>query len=165
MLCIDGLCSTSSAPNGLNEWLWPNGCVSYDELLRIRFSIIYFYVTPCPMVMCIVSTTFIIFESWYIYLALLNLYLRDPSLERKASFFLKVVFVVTLGFTSYNLGTFWVLTNWRRFQGTKVHIFPGRMTVFKEDLCGQTWFFNSKKVVYLSWRLHCKTSSELKKSF
>ena len=41
-----------------------------------------------------------------LYLALLNLYLRDPSLERKASFFLKVVFFVTLGSTFYNLGTF-----------------------------------------------------------
>ena len=41
-----------------------------------------------------------------LYLALLNLYLRDPSLERKASFFLKVVFAVTLGFTFTTLGTF-----------------------------------------------------------
>ena len=110
MLYIDGLCSTSSAPNGLNEWLWLNGYLPSDEFLHIQFYFIYLYVTPCPLVMHIVSTTFIIFECWHIFLALLNLYLRDPSLERKRSFFLKVVLAVTLGFTSYNLGTFWVLT-------------------------------------------------------
>ena len=95
----------------------------------------------------------------------LNLYSRDPSLERKASFFLKVVVDVTSGFTSYNLGTFWVLTNWHCCRGMKVHICPGGTTVFKENFYGQTGIFNSKKVVFLSWRLHCKTSSELKESF
>ena len=39
-----------------------------------------------------------------LYLVLLNLYSRDPSLERKTSFFLKVVVSVTLGFTFHNLG-------------------------------------------------------------
>ena len=42
--------------------------------------------------------------SVYLYLALLKLYLRDPSLERKTSFFLKVVFAITLEFTFHNLG-------------------------------------------------------------
>ena len=37
----------------------------------------------------------------------------------------KVVFVVTLGSTFHNLGTFWVLTNWHHRQGTKVQIFHG----------------------------------------
>ena len=36
----------------------------------------------------------------------------------------KVVFVVTLGSTFHNVGTFWVLTNWRHCQGTKAQIFP-----------------------------------------
>ena len=47
MLCIDGLCSTSSAPNGLNKWLWLNGYLASDEFLCIWFYVIYFY-DPMP---------------------------------------------------------------------------------------------------------------------
>ena len=68
----------------------------------------------------------------YIFLALLNLYLRDPSLERKASFFLKMVLLLPWDLPFTTLGTFWVLTNWRRCWGTKVHICPRRTTKFEE---------------------------------
>ena len=105
----------------------------------------YLYVTPCPMVLCIVSTIFIIFECLHIFLALLNLYLRDPSLERKASFFLKVVLLLLLGFTFYNLSVFWVLTNWRRCQGMKVHICPRRTTKFEERFLWENKNFISRR--------------------
>ena len=62
-----------------------------------------------PMAICVVSTICIILKYWFQYLALLNLYLRDPSLERKASFFIKWFFCY-LGIYLHNLGTFWVLT-------------------------------------------------------
>ena len=39
------------------------------------------------------------FRVLILYLALLNLYLRDPSLERKASFFLKWFLMLPLEFT------------------------------------------------------------------
>ena len=146
MLCIDGLCSTSPAPNGLNEWLWLIGYLAFDKTLCIRFCDIFMYMwLHFPMVMCIVSTTFIIFECWYIFLALLNLYLRDPSLERKASFFLKVVLLLPWDLPSTTLGTFWVLTNWRRCQGTKVHICPRRMTEFEERFLWENMNFISRR--------------------
>ena len=56
--------------------------------------------------LCVLFKPSIQYLSVDLYLALLNLYLRDPSLERKASFFLKVVFAVTLESTLHNLGTF-----------------------------------------------------------
>ena len=65
----------------------------------------------CPMVMCIVSTVCIMLKYWFLYPALLNLYLRYPSLERKVSFFLKWFLLLPLGFTFYNLATFWVITH------------------------------------------------------
>ena len=84
-----------------------------------------------------------------LYLAWLNLYLRDPSLERKVSFFLKVVFFVTFGIYLCNLGTFWVLTNWHRCQGTKVHICPGENDrVWRKISVGKHEFLSIKKVAY-----------------
>ena len=47
---------------------------------------------PISQWLCVLFQPFIQSLSVDLYLALLNLYLRDPSLERKASFFLKVFF-------------------------------------------------------------------------
>ena len=109
----------------------------------------YLYVTPCPMVMCIVSTIYAIFECWYIYLALLNIYLRDPSLERKASFFLKVVFAVTLRLPFTTLGIFWVITNWHRCRGRRCKSTLGGTTKFikdqEKDFCRQIEIFVSEE--------------------
>ena len=54
---------------------------------------------PIAQWLCVFFQPFIQSLSIDLYLALLNLYLRDPSLERKASFFLKVVLLLPLGFT------------------------------------------------------------------
>ena len=126
---------------------------------------LYVYVTPFPNGYVYCFNQSIQSVGVDLYLVLLNLYLRDPSLERKASFFLKVVFAVTSGFTFHNLGIFWVLTNWHCCRGTKVHICPGETTKFEKYFCGQTGILSRRKVVYLPWWLHCKTSSELKESF
>ena len=58
---------------------------------------LYVFWLHFPIFMCIVSTICIMLKCWSFYLALLNLYLRDPSLKRKASFFLKWFFAVTCG--------------------------------------------------------------------
>ena len=71
------------------------------------------------MVICVISTIYIILKYWFLYLALLNLYLRDPYLERKSSFFLKWFLLLPLGFTFYNLGTFWVITMGK----TSIHLY------------------------------------------
>ena len=109
----------------------------------------------------LVVSPFIQSLSVELYLALLNLYLRDPSLERKVSFFLKVDFAVTFEIYLCNLGTFWVLTNWHRCRVTKVHIFPGENDkVWRNISVGKQEFLSVEKVVHLSWRLHCKTFFE-----
>ena len=90
------------------EWL---SCLWWN-LMHATLCYVYIFWLHFPMIMCIVSTIYIMFECWFLYLALLNLYLIDPSLERKASFFLKWFLLLPLGFTFCNLGTFWVLTWW-----------------------------------------------------
>jgi len=131
-------CSLFFYSKWINEWLWLNGYLAFDKFLNMRFCDIFIYMWLHAQWFCVLfRPPLIIFECWHIFLALLNLYLRDPSLERKASFFLKVVLLLLLGFTSYNLSTFWVLTNWRRCRGTKVHICPGRTTKIERDFCGQ----------------------------
>ena len=117
------------------------------------------------MVLCIVSTIFIIFECWHIFLALLNLYLRDPSLERKASFFLKVVLLLPWDLPFTTLGTFWVLTNWCRCQGWKCVSTLGERQILKKYFCGQTGILSAEEVVYFPWQIHCKTFLEPKESF
>ena len=58
---------------------------------------------PISQWLCVLFQPFIQSLSVDLYLALLNLYLRDPSLERKASFFLKVVLLLpwNLPFTTW----------------------------------------------------------------
>ena len=66
----------------------------------------YVYLTPFPNDYVNRFNRLYNFRVLILYLALLNLYLRDPSLERKASFFLKVVFVFTLRLPFTTLGIF-----------------------------------------------------------
>ena len=110
MLCIDGLFIISSVPHELNEWLWLNGYLAFDKTLCIWFVILLCICDSISQWLCELFQPSIPILSVDSYLVLLNLYLRDPSLERKASFFLKVVFAVTFGIYLCNLGTFWVLT-------------------------------------------------------
>ena len=71
----------------------------------MRFCHIFIYMWLHAQWFCVLfRPPLIIFECWHIFLALLNLYLRDPSLEIKVSFFLKVVLLLLLGFTFHNLG-------------------------------------------------------------
>ena len=78
----------------------------------------------------------------------------------------KVVFVVTLGFTFHNLGTFLVLTNWRHCRGTKVQIFPGYK---KHTFIFDCWWWRTVRCYQVcasfTWRLHREACSELKESF
>ena len=90
----------------VTRWLY---CLCWNSMYE-RFVLSLSIWIHFPMVICVVSTIYIILKYWFQYLALLNLYLRDPSLERKASFFPKWFLLLPLGFTFYNMGTFWVVT-------------------------------------------------------
>ena len=83
----------------------------------------------------------------------------------------KVVFAVTLRSTFHNLGTFWVLTNWRHCRGTKVQIFPGyewhsfrfdcwwwRTVRYQQDCASFTWRLHLRRIHFSEflWRLHCQ---------
>ena len=57
------------------------------------------YVTPLPNDYMYRFNRLYDFRVLILYLSLLNLYLRDPSLERKASFFLKWFLLLPLEFT------------------------------------------------------------------
>ena len=97
----------------LNQWMtmtWSLSFLCWNPMYEI-FVISLSILLHCPMVICVVSTIYIILKYWFQYLALLNLYLRDPSLERKASFFPKWFSLLPLGFNFYNLDTFWMLTD------------------------------------------------------
>ena len=154
MLCIDGLFFISSVSHELNERLLLNGYLAFDKLLRIWFCDIFMYMWPhFPMVMCTISTIYIIFECWFISGLVKSLF--EGSLSGKKSQFLsKVVFAITSRFTFHNLGTFWVLTNWHRCRGTKVHICPVKNDrVWRKISVGKQEFLSVKKVVYFPWRL------------
>ena len=125
MLCINGLFIVSSISPELNEWLWWNGYLAFDKISCICLCDIFMYMwLHFPMVMCIVSTIYIIFECWFISGLVKSVFERSLS-GKKSQFLSKSGFVVTLEFIFYNLGTFWVLTNWRHCRGKKLHIFPG----------------------------------------
>ena len=83
----------------------------------------------------------------------------------------KVVFVVTLGSTFHNMGTFWVLTNWRHCQGTKAQIFPRykrytfrfdcwswRTVRYQQGCASFTWWLHLWRIQCSEflWRLHCQ---------
>ena len=77
----------------------------------------------------------------------------------------KVVFVVTSGCTFYNLGTFWVLTNWRRCRGRKCISAPGERQGLREISVGKQGLRKQKEVVYLPWRLHCEIIQNSRTTF
>ena len=116
---------------------------------------LYVYVTPFP-------NGYVLFQPFIqslnvdLYLALLNLYLRDPSLERKASFFLKVVFAVTFGIYLCNLGTFWVLTKCNQ-HGSKFRQLGGTQTL---PTCQRHYESSSAFVNHSAFDGHVKTFYE-----
>ena len=110
MLCIDGLFIISSIPHELNERLWLNGYLAFDKISRICLCDIFMYMwLHLPMVMCIVSTIYIIFECWFISSLVKSVFERSLS-GKKSQFLSKSGFCCYLGIYLYNLGTFWVLT-------------------------------------------------------
>ena len=126
-------CSLFFYSKWINEWLWLNGYLAFDKFLNMRFCDIFIYMWLHAQWFCVLfRPPLIIFECWHIFLALLNLYLRDPSLERKVSFFLKVVLLLLLGFTFHNLGYILSANKLAALPGTKVHICPGRTTKLEE---------------------------------
>ena len=67
----------------------------------------------------------------------------------------KVTFTITLGSTFHNLGTFWVLTNWRHCRGTKAQIFPGyKRHILRFDCWWWTTVRYQQGCAYFTWRLH-----------
>ena len=102
------------------KWL----CCLWWNLMHATLWYLYVFRLHFPVIMCIVSTIYMMFNCWFLYLVLLNLYLRDPSLERKANFFLKWFLLLPLGFTFCNLGTFWVIT-------------PGSWDLFMRGMCAR----------------------------
>ena len=117
---------------------------------------LYVYLAPSPNGY-VLFQPFIESLSVDLYLVLLNLYSRDPSLERKASFFLKVVFVVTLKLPSTTLGIFWAITNWRHCWGEKVQIFLGyERHSFRFDCWWWTTVRYQQGCASLTWRLHLR---------
>ena len=65
-----------------------------------RYLVIYLCIlTPLPNDYVYRCNRLYDFQVLILYLALLNLYLRDPPLERKASFFLKWFLLLPLEFT------------------------------------------------------------------
>ena len=132
MLCIDVLFIISSVPPELNERLWLSGYLAFDKISRIWFCDIFMYVwLHFPMIMCIVSTTYIIFECWFISGLVKSLFERSLS-GKEIQFLSEVVFDVTFGIYLCNLGTFWVLTNWHCCQGRKCKSSLGRTTELEE---------------------------------
>ena len=109
--------------------------------------------------LCVLFQLYIWFSSVDFISALVN-FISERSLSGKESQFLsEVVFAVTFGIYLCNLGTFWVVTNWCHFQGTKVQICPGKTTEFEDQekiSVGKQEFLSVEKVVYLPWRFHCK---------
>ena len=111
MLYIDGLFIISSFSTwtqwmAVIKWL---SCLWWNLMHAILWYL-FVYLTPFPNDYVCHFNHLYDFQVLILYLALLNLYLRDPYLERKASFFLKWYLLLPLGFTFCNLGTFWVLT-------------------------------------------------------
>ena len=67
----------------LNEWLWLNGYLAFDKISCIYLCDIFMYMwLHCPMVMCIVSTIYIIFECWFIYGLVRSVFERSFSGEK-----------------------------------------------------------------------------------
>ena len=125
----------------LNEWLWLNGYLAFDKISCICLCDIFMYMwLHFPMVMSIVSTICILFECWFILGLVKSIFERSLS-GKKSQFLSKVVFVVTLGFTFYNLGTFWVLTNWHPCRGRKCTSSLGRTTKFEERFLWENMIF------------------------
>ena len=73
----------------INEWLWLDDYLTFVGILCMKLYIIFIYLTPFPNVYMCCFNHLHNLKYWFQYLALLNLYLRDPSPKRKASFFLK----------------------------------------------------------------------------
>ena len=119
---------------------------------------LYVYMTPFPNGYVYFFNQFIqIFECWFISGLVKSGFERSLS-EKKSQFLSKSGFVVAFGIYLCNLGTFWVLTNWRRCRGMKVNICPGiNDRIWRKISVGKHEFLSVKKVVYLPWRLHCKT--------
>ena len=148
MLCVNGLfpslfCFT---------WIKLNDCddviiLPLMNLVYMSLWYLYMYVTPCPMVMWLFQPYIQIFKYCFISGPVKSL-LRDPSLEENTSFFLKWFLLLPWSLPFYNLGTFWVLTNWRHCRGMNEHICPGRTTKLKKGFCGKTGIFNRKEVVF-----------------
>ena len=156
VLCIGGLFIIYFVPHELNEWLWLNGYLAFDKISCICLCDIFMYMwVHCPMVICRVSTIYIIFECWLISGLVKSVFERSLS-RKKSQFLSKVVFVVTLTLPFTTLCIFWVLTNWRHCRGMKVQIIPGRNDkVYKDQeniSMGKQEFLSVKKVVYLPWR-------------
>ena len=109
------------------------------------------YMTPCPMVMLLFQP---IYKSVNVIsnLVLLNLSWEIP-LWKKIPVSSESGFAVTLEYTIYNLGTFWVLTNWRRWRGRKCLSALGERQRLREISVGKQEFQKQKEVVYLPWRL------------
>ena len=104
------------------KWL---SCLWWN-LMHATLCYLYVFWNHSPMIMCIISTIYIMFKCWFLYLALLKLYLRDPSLERKASFFLKCFFAVTCGIYLLQLGYILSDNKLVPLPGTEVKICSGK---------------------------------------
>ena len=101
-ILMDCSCFSPIAWKSMNDYNW----MIILPLLKFcvwSFVLYLFVLTPLPNgYMCCFNHPHNL-NCWVQYLTLLNLYLRDPSLERKASFFLKVVFCWYLKITFHNL--------------------------------------------------------------
>ena len=78
-------CSLSLLPHlKLNEWLWLNGYLAPDKISCICLCDIFMYVwLHFPMVMCIVSTIYIIFECWFMSGLVKSVFERSLSGKKK----------------------------------------------------------------------------------
>ena len=133
-----------------NQWMTVTKWLSFLSwnLMHMSLWYLYVYVTPFPNGYFLFQP-FIQFLSVWIISSLVK-FVFERSLSRKKSQFLsKSGFVVILEFIFYNLGTFWVLTNWRRCRGRNCTSTLGWTTNLKKYFCGQTGIFTSRKVVYL----------------
>ena len=86
-------CSFSLLPHlKLNERLWLNGYLAFDKISCICLCNIFMYVwLHCPMVMCNVSTIYIIFECWFISGLVKSVFERSLS-GKKSQFLSKSCF-------------------------------------------------------------------------